>query len=137
MVEGQGLGSALSCVPCRPRQAWQLQSAPCSTANGPPAPAATAAAPAGRRLHRSCCLPTLYNNTPLPLLAAMKPASLTPSVLLSLASRALLLCCAAWVAAVVLRALAGEAAAWGEHGIVKKLSLACVAPLSMVGLSSW
>lgn len=90
-----------------------------------------------RRLHRAGGLATLHNITPLAIPAAMKPAMLAPPMLLSLASRALLLCCAAWVAAAVLRALAGEAAAWAEHGVLKKLSLACVAPLSLIGLSSW
>lgn len=56
---------------------------------------------------------------------------------LSLGSRVLLLCCAAWVALTTLRAVATEAAAWSEHGLLRKLLLALSAPLSVVGLASW
>ena len=58
-------------------------------------------------------------------------------MLLSLGSRALLLCCAAWVALTALQAVAREAAAWSEHGLLRKLLLVLTAPLSSVGLASW
>lgn len=67
----------------------------------------------------------------------MKRPATSATLLLSLGCRALLLCCGAWVALTALRALAGEAAASAEHGLLKQVLLACMAPLSLVGLACW